>query len=55
MDGKMIYTPDHHIPVLLVYRDNFGIIHFVIKRSGKERTEDFTMDKFLEMVYQAVA
>lgn len=53
--GYMIYSPDNHIPVLLVYKDEHGIIHLVVKRAKKSDTEDMTLDRFLGLIYDAVA
>lgn len=56
--GNMIYSPDNHIPMLLVYRDDNGIIHLVAKRAKKtarDDKEDMTLDEFLGLIYTAVA
>ena len=53
--GKMLYSPDNHIPVLFVYKDENGIIHLVVKRPTKSQKDDMTLDEFLGLVYNAVA
>ena len=53
--GKMLYSPDNHIPVLFVYKDENGIIHLVVKRPTKSQKDDMTLDVFLGLVYKAVA
>lgn len=51
----MIYSPDSHIPILMVYMADDGVVHLVIKRANRGQTEDMTLDQFLGLVYRAVA
>ena len=53
--GKMLYSPDNHIPVLFVYKDEKGIIHLVVKMPTRSEKDDMTLDEFLGLVYKAVA